>query len=154
MTMFVIDKTLQIKAPPEVVWEVITDFASYKEWNPFILECKSTLKPGDPIDLKVQIFAIPQPQREWVKEFVPGRRFGYAMKPMPAGALSSQRSHDLQAEAGGTRYQSYFHLDGWMMPLVRGMLGSRLEKGFEGMTQGIKTRAEELWAQRQPSPSA
>lgn len=149
--MFVIDKTLVINAPPELVWEVITDFASYAEWNPFIPECVSTMKPGDPIDLKVKLFSFAQPQREWVKEIVPGLRFAYAMKPYPAGALSSQRSHDLTAEGGNTRYQSYFHLDGWMMPLVRGLLGSRMEKGFEGMTQGLKTRAEKLWAQRQPS---
>lgn len=149
--MFVIDKTLEINAPSEVVWEVITDFASYKEWNPFILECESSLKPGDPIDLKVKLFAFPQPQREWVKEFVPGRRFAYNMKPVPGGALSSQRSHDLQPAGPATRYQSYFHLDGWLMPVVRGLMRSRLEAGFEGMTQGIKRRAEQLWAQRQPA---
>lgn len=152
--MFVIDKTLDINAPAEVVWEVITDFASYSEWNPFILECESTLKPGDPIDLKVRIFSVPQGQREWVEEIVPGRRFAYAMKPMPAGALSSQRSHNIEPHGDRCSYQSYFHLTGWLMPVVRGLLGSRLEKGFAGMTSGIKERAEKLWAQRQPAKPA
>lgn len=149
--MFVIDKSLEINAPAELVWEVITDFASYREWNPFLTDCKSTLKPGDPIDLKVKLFSVAQPQREWVTEYVAGRRFAYGMKPMPLGALSSQRSHDVQPAGANTMYQSYFHLDGWLMPLVRGLLGGRLEKGFEGMTQGIKARAEQLWAQRQHS---
>lgn len=146
--MFVIDKTVEINAPAEVVWEVITDFASYSEWNPFIVECKSTLKPGDPIDLKVKLFSFAQPQREWVKEFVPGRRFAYTMKAVPLGTLSSQRSHDLMPAGDKTRYQSYFHLDGWLMPVVRAIMGSRIARGFEGMTNGIKTRSEHLWQQR------
>ena len=147
---FVIDRKLEIKAPAEVVWEVITDFAHYQDWNPFLLECSTSLKPGDPIDLKVKLMARPQKQREWVTEHVPGKRFAYSMKPMPAGALSSQRSHDVEVAGPAlTRYRSYFHLVGWLMPVVRGLLGGRLEAGFEGMSQGIRVRAESLWAQRQ-----
>jgi hypothetical protein len=36
-----------------------------------------------------------------------------------------------------------------MMPLVRGLLGSRLEAGFAGMNAGVKARAEQLWTERQ-----
>src|SRR3546814_8548688 len=95
--MFVIEKTVEIKAPAAVVWEVIRDLSKYPEWNPFCIECRSTLQPGDPIDMKVKLMAKPQPQREWVKEYVEGRRFAYAMKQAPLGALSSFRSHDVEA---------------------------------------------------------
>ena len=147
---YVIDRTLDIAAPAELVWEVITDFPRYGEWNPFILKCESTLKPGDPIDLRVKLMAVAQPQREWINEHVPGQRFGYNMKPMPLGALSSRRTHAVEAVGGGgSRYHSHFELNGWLMPVVRGLLGSRLEQGFAGMTAGIQARAEQLWAQRQ-----
>ena len=145
---FVIEKSLQIAAPPEVVWEVITDLARYGEWNPFVVACQSTLKPGDPIDLQVKLMAKPQRQVEWMLENEPQRKLAYRMKPVPAGALSSYRSHELEPAAGGTRYRSYFRLQGWLMPLVRGLLGSKLEAGFAGMTDGIHRRAEALWAQR------
>lgn len=147
---FTIDHALEIKAPPELVWEVITDFARYPEWNPFLVSCATSMQPGDPIDLGVKLLARPQAQREWVKEHVPGRRFAYSMKPAPAGALSSFRSHDVEAGAAGTtRYRSHFELNGWLMPLVRGLLGSRLQAGFDGMSHGIQRRAEQLWTQRQ-----
>lgn len=151
---FVIDRQLQIDAPPELVWEVITDFARYPDWNPFLLKCESTLKPGDPIDLRVRIFSIPQPQREWIHEHVPGRRFAYHMAPVPLGTLSSLRSHEVEAAGGGTRYHSHFELNGWMAPVVKFLLGSRLEKGFAGMTEGIQKRAQALWAQRQNRKAA
>lgn len=147
---FVIDKTIEIKAPASVVWEVITDLAAYPQWNPFVVACHSTLKPGDAIDMQVKLFAKPQKQREWMREHVPGRRLSYSMTPAPLGALASARSHEVKAIGGDrTRYQSHFELRGWLLPLVRGIMGAKLETGFAGMTEGIRQRAEILWAQRQ-----
>ncbi|MGH8505278.1 MAG: SRPBCC family protein [Stenotrophobium sp.] len=153
--MFVIEKIVEIDAPAARVWEVITDLKRYPEWNPFMRECSTTFKPGDPIDMKVQLMAKPQPQREWVLEYVEGKRFAYNMKPVPAGALSSFRSHEVEALSDHrTRYRSYFHLKGWLMPLVRALLGARLQKGFAGMTQGIQQRAEKIAAEHSPARRA
>ena len=143
---FVIDATLDIDASAELVWQVITDFARYPEWNPFIPECRSTLKPGDPIDLKVNLFAGgPRPQREWMLTHTPGREFSYRMKPVPGGTLRSRRSHQVTPLGPGRcRYESHFELVGWLQPLVSGLLGGKLKLGFAGMTEGIKTQAEKL----------
>ena len=146
--MFVIEKTLEINAPAAIVWEVITDLGKYREWNPFLLECRTSFKPGDPIDLTVKLMARPQAQREWVVEYVEGQRFAYRMKPVP-GTLSSFRSHEVEALGPDRcRYRSYFHLAGWMRHLVVALLGGRLQAGFAGMTAGIQHRAEALWRQR------
>ncbi|MDP3859490.1 MAG: SRPBCC domain-containing protein [Stagnimonas sp.] len=146
--MFVIEKTLEIQAPAALVWEVITDLGKYPQWNPFLVECRTSFKPGDPIDLQVKLVGKPQPQREWVLEYVEGKRFAYRMKPVP-GTLSSFRSHDVEALGPErTRYRSYFHLQGWLHHVVVALLGSRLQTGFAGMTAGIQQRAEALWKQR------
>lgn len=143
---FVIDASLEIEAPAERVWRVITDFPRYAEWNPFLSACSSTLKPGEPIDLQVNLFAGgPRPQREWILTHTPGREFSYRMKPAPAGALRSRRSHTVTALGPHRcRYDSHFELAGWMQPLVSGLLGGRLKAGFAGMTAGIKSQAEKL----------
>ncbi len=153
--MFVIEKTLEIDAPAEIVWEVISDLPRYPQWNPFCLECRSTLVPGDPIDMKVKLMAKPQAQREWMIGCEPGRGFSYRMQPVPMGALSSFRSHEIEATGAATaRYRSYFHLKGWMKFVVLGLFRSKLEDGFAGMSAAIKARAESLWAQRQASAAA
>jgi len=143
---FVIDATLDIEAPAELVWSVITDFPRYSEWNPLLRDCKTSLKPGDPIDLQVMLFrAAPRPQREWMRTHTPGKEFSYNMKPAPLGALRSGRSHTVTPLGPGRcRYDSHFELAGWLQPLVRGLLGAKLEQGFAGMTAGIKSRAEAL----------
>ena len=148
--LFVIEKTIEIDAPAEVVWEVLTDLPRYGEWNPFQVAIESTLKPGEAIDMQVALMAKPQRQIEWMNEYVEGKRFAYNMKPMPGGALASLRSHDVTPLPGNrTRYRSYFHLKGWFKPVVLALFRKNLERGFAGMTAGLQKQAEQLWSRRQ-----
>lgn len=147
---FVIDATLQIEASAELVWQVITDFQRYGEWNPFIPECRTTLQPGAPIDLQVILFPPRrQPQREWMLTHTPGREFSYRMKPAPLGALRSRRSHTVTPLGPGRcRYESHFELAGWAQQALTALLGRNLQRGFAGMTEGLRQRAELLQRQR------
>lgn len=145
---FVIEKEVAIQAPAEVAWQALTDFPRYREWNPFVLECETSLKPGEPIRMRVALVGT-QKVDEVIESCAQGAGFAYHMKPYPLGALRSHRSHEIRV-AGVDRatYRSYFCLEGWLMPLVRALMGRRLEAGFGGMTAGLKQRAEQLWAQR------
>ncbi|WP_216914826.1 SRPBCC domain-containing protein [Nocardia noduli] len=143
---FVIDAAVYIDAPADLVWQVITDLPRYGEWNPFVKRCESTLEPGAPIDMLVTVIgSAPRKQREWIRTNIPGRELSYSMKPVPAGALRSLRSHTVTpAGEHRTRYESHFELDGWLHPVVAAILGRNLRHGFEGMTAGIQLRAESL----------
>ncbi|MBF6170735.1 SRPBCC domain-containing protein [Nocardia blacklockiae] len=143
---FTIDDTVDIDAPAEVVWKVLTDFAAYGEWNPFVADCRTTLEPGAPIDMRVRLVgAKPMHQREWIRTHTPGTEFSYSMKPVPLGALHSLRSHTLTPLPDGRcRYASHFEIGGWLRPLVTGLLGGALRRGFGGMTAGVKERAERI----------
>lgn len=145
--MFQLDHTLEIDAPAETVWKVLTDFQSYGEWNPFTVSAKCDLKPGGAIEMQVKLMAKPQFQREWIREVTPGQGFSYAMKPMPLGALRSFRSHRIEpVSATHCRYRSHFEIQGWLEGLVLALFRGAFERGFGGMSQGIKSRAESLWA--------
>ncbi|WP_227982376.1 SRPBCC domain-containing protein [Nocardia spumae] len=141
-----IDDTVEIDAPAEVVWKVLTDLGSYGEWNPFVTECHSTLEPGDPIDMLVRLGSPkPRNQREFIRTNTPGVEFSYSMKPVPLGALHSRRSHTVTPLDGGRcRYRSHFELGGWLSPVVTTAMGKALHAGFGGMTAALKTRAEQL----------
>jgi hypothetical protein len=130
---FVIEQTIEVTATPAVVWEVIVDLPRYGEWNPFVVECRSTLAVGDPIDMRVHVFAaFAHPQRETILAHVPGERLCYGLPANPLGSLASRRCHELQAMAGArTRYRSRFELSGWLMPVVRELLG-RCDKADPG----------------------
>ncbi|WP_405495198.1 SRPBCC domain-containing protein [Nocardia sp. NBC_00511] len=143
---FVIDNSVEIEAPAELVWQVLTDVDNYGDWNPFVIECKTTLEPGSPIDMRVRLIGpSPRKQREFIATNTPGKEFSYNMKPAPLGLLSSKRTHTLTPLGDGrTRYDSHFELNGPVSPLVATLMGSALHKGFGGMTAGVKLRAESL----------
>jgi len=143
---FVVDTTVYIDAPADVVWQVITDFPRYGEWNPFVAECASTLTPGDPIDMVVNLGGPkPKRQREFIRTHTPGREFSYTMKPVPLGALHSLRSHTIsEVSPRRTRYESHFEIAGWLRPVVTTALGKQLSRGFEGMTAAVQRQAETL----------
>ena len=145
--MFEINHEIEIKAPASAVWAVITDFDSYPQWNPFVVAAKSSLKPGDPIDMKVKLLGPVQRQVEIILDVRQGKGFSYCMKPFPLGALSSRRSHEIiELGDGRCQYKSHFHLEGWMMPLIRGMMRGALERGFGGMSVAIRERAQAIAA--------
>lgn len=111
---FVIDDSVEIDAPAAVVWQVLTDFPRYREWNPFCRSAESTLEPGAPIDMRVKLLGPKEKaQREYIRSVEPGTGFSYTMKPMPLGALHSLRSHTLTPlGAERCRYDSHFELAG------------------------------------------
>lgn len=41
-----IKTAIEIKAPAEKVWNILTNFNHYHEWNPFIIESSGELKQG------------------------------------------------------------------------------------------------------------
>ena len=143
---YVIEHAHSVDAPAERVWEVISDLPSYPEWNPFVVSCRSTLAPGDPIAMRVRIFAqFAQPQREVILEHEPGRWLCYGLAPSRLGALASRRSHEVTPLAAArTRYVSRFALSGWLAPLVKWLLGARLQAGFAAMSAALAARAEAL----------
>lgn len=143
---FVIDDSVEIDAPAAVVWQVLTDFPRYREWNPFCRSAESTLEPGAPIDMRVKLLGPKEKaQREYIRSVEPGTGFSYTMKPMPLGALHSLRSHTLTPlGAERCRYDSHFELAGWLLPVVTGLMGSALRRGFGEMTAAVATRATQL----------
>ncbi len=45
---------VEIKATPERVWDVITDFDSFPDWNPFLRRVDGELKAGGQIEIEVR----------------------------------------------------------------------------------------------------
>ncbi len=45
---------IHIQATPERVWQVLSDLAGYREWNPFIVEAAGRAVVGDRLTLRMQ----------------------------------------------------------------------------------------------------
>ena len=45
---------IDVEAPPDRVWEVLTDFPSYPQWNPFMFSVEGTAEAGAHLRIGMQ----------------------------------------------------------------------------------------------------
>ncbi|MGH3033145.1 MAG: SRPBCC family protein, partial [Gaiellaceae bacterium] len=45
---------MEIAAPPERIWEILTDFASYPDWNPFIRRISGEPTVGSRLEVRIE----------------------------------------------------------------------------------------------------
>ena len=141
----VTDSSVDIDAPAETVWRVLTDFDAYGQWNPFQVECSTTLVPGDPIDMRFHLAGGLRRTREFIVDVTPGVSFSYSMKPVPLGLIRSLRRQTVTDLGDGrSRYDSHFEITGPLSGVVKATLGRSLTANFASVTPALKSRAEHL----------
>ncbi|MCD9153730.1 SRPBCC family protein [Aeromicrobium duanguangcaii] len=146
-----ISATIDIEAPPERVWDLVSDPAQMPRWSP---QCRKMIVRGKgPIGVGTTTININRrgplfwPTRSKIKEFVPGKRF--AFKIAENGTVWS---YDLEPTATGTRLTESRHApDG--VSAVSNLLTSKvlggtdnfeneLEAGIRQTLERIKAAAE------------
>lgn len=133
---------IDIRAPAARVWAILSDFGSYPEWNPFILELKGELREGARLSVKIQ-----PPGRKamtfrpTVRAVEPERKLRWLGKLMVGGIFDGEHSHVLEPIGEGTRYTQSERFSGVLVPFTGGMLSST-QNGFEAMCSALKSRAE------------
>jgi hypothetical protein len=133
-----------IQASPQRVWEILTDFAAYPDWNPFIPRISGSPEAGSRLDVQLQ---------------PPGGR-GMRMRPTVTAAAPSHElrwlghlgvpglfdgEHSFRIEPLGAdrvRFVQEERFTGLLAPLVLRFIARSIRQGFEAMNQALKARAE------------
>ncbi len=135
---------IEINAPPERVWQVLTDFAAYPQWNPF-LRVRGKPEEGRRLSVTVQpsgthgmIFwpkvtvVLPNQQLTWLGHlfFIPGLFDGehsFELEPLPGG---------------GTRFIQRERFHGSLVNAFWDYITTETGRGFREMNQALKARCE------------
>lgn len=137
-----IETEIDIDAPPEAVWEILADFKTWKDWNPFItgdgeakvgasllLEIAPPGKKPMKFSPKVQIADAPK-RLEWL---------GRVLMP---GIFDGHHCFHLEVQDGGTRLRQFENFTGILVGPVIGKQKAATELGFMAMNRALKKRAE------------
>jgi hypothetical protein len=135
---------IEIQATAHRVWEVLTDFASFPQWNPFIRRAGGRIRAGERLDIRVQ---------------PPGER-GMTFRPTvlrrnrPGASLGGrflipglfEGEHVFTLDPIGTdrvRFIQRERFKGLLVPLLAAKLDAGTRRGFEEMNRALKARLKE-----------
>ncbi|QMW22798.1 SRPBCC domain-containing protein [Sandaracinobacteroides saxicola] len=134
---------VEIAATPERVWAILTDFAAYPQWNPYIVAIEGDATPGT----VMQVHSVPLPG---APEMVAPVLMVSADFPLMCweggladrGQFRGDHRWRLEAIAGGTRVAHVEDFSGTLAPDILARHGDTVRAAFERFDAALKTRCE------------
>lgn len=144
----IFSKTVTIDASAEEVWQVLTDFDSYPQWNPFTTRVvpKGQFQTGNKVDLHVHMpIRGDRISVETVECIEPAKQIAWGMT-MGHTCLLKARRDQLISPINDTQctYQTWDAFRGLLTPLVVKLFGKDMQNGFNGVADALKARCETL----------
>jgi hypothetical protein len=136
-----IDTEIIIDAPPERVWKVLTDFAAYSEWNPFIKKARGELAVGKKLNLQLALGKRTVPIKPELIRVEPNRALVWrGSLPIP-GLFKGEHSFELSPQgASQTRLRHSERFNG-LLVRVLGKVLDETKRNFEQMNVALDRRA-------------
>ncbi|WP_019201148.1 SRPBCC domain-containing protein [Tsukamurella sp. 1534] len=134
------ERSIDIEAPPGVVWSVLVDFAAYPEWNPFIryAVAPSGLAVGQRLDVRIANHGSETGFRPEVLAATPKRELRWLGRVVAPGILDGEHAFEVEETRAGTRVTQREHFRGVLVPVA----GSALDVGdaFDAMNRALRER--------------
>jgi hypothetical protein len=138
-----ISAAIEIAAVPERVWTVLTDLASYPQWNPVFREAYGQVTPGNRLTIKSTQPETGHTMTVKVKVLIAEPPAELRWKSSVAGLMTGVHSFTLSRVAGGTRLVQTQTYRGLFIRFPPKTIG-RIQASFEAINQAIKEQAESL----------
>jgi hypothetical protein len=136
-----IKTSITIHATTEKIWNILTDFENYPNWNPFVRSLTGLVQVGNTITVRVQpggskgmtfkpkvLTVIANKEIKWIGHF------------LFSGLFDGEHQFELIDNGDGTTlFQQSEKFKGIFVPLFN---TSNTQKGFEAMNEKLKALAE------------
>ena len=146
-----VESQIDIDAPPERVFQIVTDLDRYPEWNHFtprITLATKDLKVGAELDLDCQMteHSLLVDEHEVILALEPAR-FAFGMgtsRTRGRPGIVSQRWQVCEPLNGGARthIRNWEQFNGLISPLVWLLYAGKLQRAFARYCRDLKARAE------------
>ncbi|MFI6121363.1 SRPBCC family protein [Streptomyces sp. NPDC051064] len=141
---------MEIQATPEEVWQVLTDFAAYPEWNPFMTSAEVTSKGGrlEKGARMRNVLHSGTGDTTFTPEILaaePGRELRWLGRMGPGWIADGEHRFLIeQTGPGWVRLTQSEEFTGVAVPFVAGQLKSDTLPQFRAMNEALAQRAEAL----------
>ena len=128
---------IEIRAEPEVVWDVLADIDNWPSWNPDVKEAR--LMGGLRESSVFRWKAGPGTITSTLEKVDRPREIGWRGKTMGINAV---HVYKLEPHAEGTEVHTEESFDGLVASLLKHSMRKSLQKGIEGGLRHLKAEAE------------
>jgi hypothetical protein len=135
---------VDIQAPPDRVWAVLTDLAAYPEWNPFIVRAEGVVEPGRRLTLTMKpVGGRAMTLRPRLVAVTIQRELRWRGVLGIPGLMDAEHTFLLQPHAGDTRLIQQETFRGILVPFAAGSLDRKTLPAFVAMNHALKQRVEQ-----------
>jgi hypothetical protein len=135
---------VDIDSSPEKVWQVLTDFGHYRDWNPFIRDITGKLNEGS--RLEIQISTSTKKTRKYrpvLTKIEPNHEMRWLGKAFLPGLLDGERILTLQRlENNQVRLIHREIFRGIGVSLAGSRIDFEIRRKFEEMNSALKKKIE------------
>jgi uncharacterized membrane protein len=138
MTYF--STAVEIHAPIDRVWAVLSDLERWPEWTPTVTSLQRVDRGPLAVGSRARVRQPKLPPAEWrVTELDEGRSFAWV-----TGSLGVQvtGAHSVEANEGGSRAMLSLQFSGFLGPLVARLTRSLNERYLALEARGLRERSE------------
>jgi hypothetical protein len=142
-TELVIDTEIRIEADPQHVWDVLTDFARYSGWNPYIVQVAGLLVPGSDLRLR-SVHIRGKPPTDGVVTLVEASfpQMRWEGGHPDRSVLKGDHVFRCEATNSGCRFHHFEQFSGLSAERLLTEYGARIEANFRLFNKALKRAAE------------
>jgi len=140
-----LNNEVEIHASAERVWQLLTDFAGFPHWNPFIHRASGEPKAGAQLEVTIQPSGASRTtSRPTVLKAEPNRELRWMERWLIPGLLDVEHIFTIeQLDATHVRFTQREIRTGILVPLGGRRRTTDTRRGLKEMNQALKTRAEQ-----------
>jgi hypothetical protein len=135
---------IEINSYPESVWKILTDFATYDQWNPFINKIIGVPTEDSKIDIYIE--SPSGKNRKYsprITKVEKGRELRWVGKSSLPGFLNAEHIFTIEElQPGRVRFMQRQIFDGLLTRLFGKSVDTDVRQGFQDMNGALKKRAE------------
>ncbi len=140
----VLTTSIDIAAPPEVVWETLADFSTYADWNPLTPRVDGSLDVGETVTLTVRLGGNKMKRKHTLSR-ADGTALCWTIQSGAPWLIRGERCQTLTDLGDGTtRYENEERVEGLVGPLVKLTYGRTIQSALEAVGEGLKAHVEAL----------
>ncbi len=135
------EQSIDIRATPERVWQIMSDIERWPEWTPSVLSVQKLTAGPLRQGTTARVRAKGTPESTWtVSESIPPKSFTWGTSVRGAATTAG---HIIEPAPSGSRVTLSIQIGGIAAALLKPVLGRGIRENLRLEAEGLKRRSEE-----------